>query len=213
MKIIQKTADKLLNSAGVLCAWVYGAVQRKRLKNEDFSILASNCVGGIIYHRLGRQFLSPTIDLWMLQKDFLQFVLNLRWYLQQELVFVQDPDRDYPVARLADITLYFTHYKTEEHARHCWNRRKERINYDNLYIVMYDRDGITEEDILKLKDYPCRGKVVFSTRRHEGIDYVHTMQPQNPADVQCTEKDRFGIWCFEKRFDYVRFLNRGSDGK
>lgn len=27
---------------------------RKRLKNDNFTILCSNCIGGVIYHRLGK---------------------------------------------------------------------------------------------------------------------------------------------------------------
>ena len=62
-------------------------------------------------------------------------------------------------------------------------------------------------EILKLQDYPCRNKVVYSSRSYSNIPYVHTMQGQDPLDVQCTDKDRFGIRTFEKQFDYVRFLN------
>lgn len=144
----------------------------------------------------------------MHQDDFLRFLLNLQWYLQQELTFVEDPSRSYPVARLGDIAIYFTHYATENEARDCWNRRKLRINYDNLYIIMYDRDGITEEDILKLRDYPCKGKVIFSACTYDTVDYVHTLSTQNPEDFQCVDKDRFGLRTFEKQFDYVRFLNQ-----
>ena len=38
---------------------------RLRLKNKDFSILAPTCIGGVISHRLGLKFLSPTINLYM----------------------------------------------------------------------------------------------------------------------------------------------------
>ena len=35
----------------------------RKLANPDFTIIASNCVGTIIYHDLGVPFLSPTINL------------------------------------------------------------------------------------------------------------------------------------------------------
>lgn len=44
---------------------------QKRLKNDNFTILASNCAAGIIYNRLGKQFLSPTINMWFKQGDFI----------------------------------------------------------------------------------------------------------------------------------------------
>ena len=52
---------------------------RKRLKNDNFSIICSNCIGGTIYNRLGKQFLSPTINLWFYQKDFLKFIQNIHY--------------------------------------------------------------------------------------------------------------------------------------
>lgn len=42
---------------------VYYRRLRKRLKNIDFSLFSPNCYAGLIYHRLGLQFKSPTISL------------------------------------------------------------------------------------------------------------------------------------------------------
>ena len=114
---------------------------RKKLRNDNFSIICSNCIGGVIYHRLGKQFLSPTINLWMNQKDFLKMALDLKSYMSKELAFIKG-EYDYPIALLGDVKVYFNHAKTEEEARHSWEQRKTRINYDNLYVIMYDRDGL-----------------------------------------------------------------------
>ena len=46
---------------------------RKRLKNHDFTLLAPTCIAGVMYHELGMPFLSPTINLWMYDKDFVKF--------------------------------------------------------------------------------------------------------------------------------------------
>lgn len=48
--------------------------QRKRLKNDNFTIISSNCIGGLIYHRLGKEFNSPTINLRFYQNEFIKFV-------------------------------------------------------------------------------------------------------------------------------------------
>ena len=55
---------------------------RKRLKNEDFSILCPNCVGGILYERLNKPFLSPTINLWMEDYDLLKFASDIERYVK-----------------------------------------------------------------------------------------------------------------------------------
>lgn len=209
MAVIKKVKGKIRAEISKLCKTIFESIQRKRLKNDNFSIICSNCVGGIIYHRLGKQFLSPTVNLWFHQDEFIKFLLDLKGYLAEELIFVES-QYDYPVAMLRDIKVYFAHYHTEQEARDAWNRRKARINFDNMYIIMYDRDGITREDLLKLKEVPCRGKVVFSNHRrcYEDVDYLHTMKPHRRENgALFTYVDWLGFQTFEKQFDFVKFLN------
>lgn len=209
MSFFSKVKGKIQGEAQKLCKLVFEGIQRKRLENEDFTIISSNCVGGIIYNRLGKQFLSPTVNLWFFQDEFIKFLLDLKGYLAEELVFV-DSKYDYPVAKLRDIKVYFAHYHSEEEARSAWNRRKTRINYDNLFIIMYDRDGLTREDLLKLKEVPCKGKAVLSehVRNYDGIDYIYTLKPhKNENGALFTYSDWFGFKTFEKQFDYVKWLN------
>lgn len=180
---------------------------RKRLKNDKFSILCASCIGGVIYHRLGKQFLSPTINMWMHQREFLSFVENLDEALAQELTFVKTK-YDHPVGQITTkggtVNLYFNHSKTEEEAERDWTRRKARVDRDNLYIILYDLDGITEEDILRLGKIRCKNKVVLSPREWD-IPYVVTIKPKNGTNY--LDKDRVGRRTFERKFDFVSWLN------
>ena len=210
MSIFKKIREKINAEARRLCIAFFGAIQRRRLKNDNFTILCPNCIGGIIYNRLGKQFLSPTINLWLFQQDFIKFLLDLKGYLAEELVFIKS-QYSHPVAQLRDITIYFSHYHTEEEAASAWNRRKARINFDNLYIIMCDRDGVTRDDLLKLKEVPCKGRIVLSehTRSYEDIDYLRTLNPGKGAfGNQFVDVDALGIYTFEKQFDYVGWLNQ-----
>lgn len=47
---------------------------QRNLRNDSFTILSSNCIGGVIYHRLGKQFLSPTINMWFRQPDIVHWL-------------------------------------------------------------------------------------------------------------------------------------------
>lgn len=205
--VLYKIKDKLQNVISRSCNILYEKIMRKRLKNKEFSIVCPNCIGGVISHRLNQRFLSPTVNLWMHQKEFLKFVSNLPYYIDQELVFIKS-EYDYPVAVIDDVRIYFNHSKTKEDAANDWNRRKNRIQYDNLYIIMYDRDGITTEDILKLREIPCKNKIVFSEHSHPEIDYIVKIKPTNRVNgQQYLDKDWFGFRTFEKQFDYVKWLN------
>lgn len=72
---------------------------QKNLINDNFTILCPNCIGGCIYHRLGKKFLSPTINMWLLQPDFITFLLHLDDYIDQPLRFIES-DESTPVATI-----------------------------------------------------------------------------------------------------------------
>ncbi len=208
MILLKKIKNKIQSFFSKTVIYIYIYIMRKRLKNKNFSIVCSNCMGGLIYHRLNQKFMSPTINLWLHQPDFLKFVTNLKYYISQELAFVES-EYNYPVGKLDDITIHFNHSIDELQAYTDWNRRKKRINYDNLYIIMYDRDGITKNDILKLKDINCKNLIVFSHNKYPDIDYVKTIKPTgNPDGSQYLDHDWIGFRTFEKHFDYVKWLNK-----
>ncbi|MBS8079610.1 DUF1919 domain-containing protein [Streptococcus suis] len=73
--------------------------KRKRLKNESFTIFSSNCIGGIIYNTLGKEFLTPTINMFFSPEDFIKFLKNPKEYLSKELINLESIDFAYPLAQ------------------------------------------------------------------------------------------------------------------
>ena len=114
--------------------------QRKN-KNKDFTLIARDCVGGALYHQLGLRFLSPTINLFFIPEDFNQFCLHLRDYIDGQLIEFKDKNTDYPVGLLyptsgiKPVRIDFMHYDSFEEAFHKWNERKERINWENIFVL------------------------------------------------------------------------------
>lgn len=185
---------------------------RSRLKNRDFSLFSPNCYAGIIYHRLGLEFTSPTINLcFPIKKQYLKFVSNLKYYLKKELVFVDDPAYSCPVAMLEDVKLVFNHYESNEQAASAWNRRKEKVNYSNIFIIFDDIADAEYQDLLEFCQIDCAGKVILSSQKYDNL----------PNTVQLSRykgKERMGaylldrsIWtgktAADKDFDFVRWLN------
>ena len=74
---------------------------QRRLKNDNFTILCSNCIGGGgIYHRLGKTvFESLRSICFFLSRTFVSFCMHLDYYLQQKLHFI-NTKFNYPVAEL-----------------------------------------------------------------------------------------------------------------
>ena len=105
------------------------------------------------------------------------------------------------------VNLYFNHAKTQEEADRDWTRRKARINRDNLFVIMYDMDNITEDDIRRLEKIKCRNKIVLSANKRD-LPYVLTIKSKGASNY--LEADRFGRRTFEKKFDFVKWLNGAS---
>lgn len=195
------------------------ACYRMRLKNDNFTILTNTCIAGVMYHKLGKQFMSPTINLWMEDEDFLKFVHDMDAYLAKPLRFIQGRDTT-PVAYCGDVMIHFNHYKTDEEAEAKWDERKRRMNKNNLYIICSDRTNpetghaITHEDMLSLKAIPCRGRIVFSTRKYDDIDYIVPL-PKDPEEdyvnrYMLDKNEKLNRWRWEDAFDWVHWLNTGE---
>ncbi len=203
--IVYRIVDKLISKR-----------YRRRIKNDEFTILCSNCIGGTIYHRLGKQFLSPTIDLFFTQPDFVSFCVNLDYYLGKELVFI-DNQEGFPLAHLEGsesddiptITIGFLHEKDESNAQIKWERRKQRIKYDNLFIIAYKLDGVTTEQLRRLEQVKCRNKVVLTAEPIPEISWSYCIKPDRRSKLPYSYlgKDIFGVRYYEKKFDFVAFLN------
>ena len=95
------------------------------------TIISSNCNGEFIYYDMGLKFMSPTINLSFDMNDYVKFLSNLKWYLEQEIVEYNDERFDYPTGMLGDIEIRFNHYSTFDEAVSKWNERKKRVNWDN----------------------------------------------------------------------------------
>lgn len=99
------------------------------VKESRVSIIADNCWGGITYHSLGLEFLSPFINLFLEGDDYLRLLENFNYYIEQPLLFIEEKyetnlKRNYPVIGLDDVTLFFNHYTDFESAVGIWERRR-----------------------------------------------------------------------------------------
>lgn len=175
------------------------------IKNKDVSIICSTCIGGVIYHDLGLKFLSPTINMYMHNLDFIKFACNLKHYCSLKLSFIET-DESFPVAMCGDIRLNFNHSKTAEEAESNWERRKQRINHDNLFLIFYYRDGFTVEQIREIEKADCKGKAVL-THKPLGLNYEVYMHGNGDPEQNFLEEDMYGIRSFEKEWDFVSWLN------
>lgn len=129
--------------------------------NSNVSIISCNCIGGVMSHELGLQFLSPTVNLFLDAKDYLLFCENLEFYINSELKeYCGSLTPNYPLADLNGLTLHLVHYHSFEEAKEKWEKRSKRVNYDDIFIIATDRDGMNNELMERFDKLPY-SKVMF----------------------------------------------------
>ena len=194
-----------------------------KLKNKDFTLIARDCIGGVVYHQFKMRFQSPTINLFFEPEDFNYFCLDLKNYISASLEEYKDDTIPYPVGLLTPksggkpIKVHFMHYDTFAQAKEKWNERKKRINWNNIYVVSsfcYSTEISTLSDKL-IGDWnkiPYK-KVLFVDKKY-GFDDERIIN----KDPRCEEfawllyqPSKIITWKRTfNQFDFVRFLNKSK---
>lgn len=185
---------------------------RKSLLNRDCSIISMNCVGGCMCHDMGIRFNSPTISLSINADDFVKFCENIKWYLRQELEFLNNHEYTYPVAKLGDITIYFVHYKSNKEAVESWKKRIKRINWNNIWFMMCERDGCTYEIMEKFDKLPYK-KVIFTHKIYENIKCSYTIKGfERQKEIgNIIDFKPYRFTRYYDCFDFISWLNNKND--
>ena len=192
---------------------------RKRLTNNNFTIICNNCLGGLLYHRYHMRFLSPTINLFFEPTDFVCFCEHIKEYLEESKLIFINSEKNYPVGllqheNLPDVKLFFMHYLSDKEAYEKWTERGKRVNYDNLYIIGSDK-GIGKDEILRIDSIPTKGTVVFTSKQYDDIECSFFLKKyHDQADVGKFVNDvdlKTGARYVEKAFDFVDFFNKKKE--
>lgn len=189
----------------------HNARNRKRLKNRTPTLLASNCTGGFILHDLGLPFHSPFVNLYLTPKDFIRYLQRIEHYQTQPLQFIEC-GKTYPVAKLADLTLHFMHYESEQAAKNKWQARTQRMNLDQLFIIMTDRDGCDYQDLQAFDRLPFANKIVFTHKPYPELNsafYLKGFEQQGQVGDLFEYTGLNGKRHYDQ-FDYVGWFNQAK---
>lgn len=135
-----------------------------KIKKQKITIFSNNCWGGILYSTLGFECCSPFKNLFVKDDDYLKFLDNAQYYMGFDLKFERydvDPHslNKYPVMKLSELEIHCNHDKDPLQAVEKWNRRKDKINWDNLLVEMYTEREQSAIDFLDMEQFSK--KIVF----------------------------------------------------
>lgn len=192
---------------------------RSKNNNKDFTLIARDCVGGILYHQLGLRFLTPTINLFFTQEDFNYLCLNFKEYIDSELTEYKDDNISYPIGLLSPkglnpIKVFFLHYDNFKESKEKWDDRKARINWDNILVVSTfcyttEKDTFSPELIDDWNRIKYK-KVILVDRKFGFDDEVIIKKPEECKEYAWLlfSPDKENSWrrTFND-FDFIKFLN------
>lgn len=72
-------------------------------------------------------------------------------------------------------------------------------------MILYEKDGVGNEDYEALKLVKCKKLIVIADDENSRYTFVKKIVKHN--DGKGFDKDKSGIMTFEKQWDYVKWLN------
>lgn len=195
-KMLEKTLRKKIVSS-----------MKKRMNNQEFSIISSDCIGGLVYHDLQMQFKSPTINMAIPAHSFVKLCSNLKYYMQIDPEEVES-EEPYPVMRIGDVILNGIHYHSFEELRDKWNERKKRINYENLFMIFTTKDGF-DDTLLELIEKIPGNKVLFSNKpyKYDWCCYLPEFANEDKVGDLTRYVGLLGYKFYDYHFDMIEWLN------
>lgn len=188
---------------------------RKKLTNDNFTIISNNCWGGGIYEALDLEYKTPTVGLFLYAPCYIKLIRNLKNNLLSELKFIDHSKYEianearktnpYPIGLVNDeIEIHFLHYKTHNDALEKWKRRCERVNFNNLYFSLTDNDLCSFIEIEAFDKFPGK-KVFFSANK---IDSINSLVWLKEFSKRGKVGDLYSNpWLYRKYFNVVKWLN------
>ncbi len=210
-------------------------IGRILLKNRDVAIIANNCCGADICHTYGLRFNSPTVNLQILPCDFSKFCVNLKYYLDQDIVQIPNVSSELselqqenirkvfggrtiedltgiPFGKCGDVIIVFQHYKTFDEAKEKWNARKVRVNIDNCaFLLVVGPDELKEARQFDLSDLGIKKNKLIITKNCKYLPISKTTEAIStgriPEGEHFMARHNLFLKHYEVNFNPIKWLN------
>lgn len=114
--------------------FLYFEENKDKLKNKNFSLISNSCFGSLLYKKLGLKYNTPFAGTFVPIGNYLEILKNLEYYLSLDLKTSINCGE--VVGILDDALIQFPHEKNPDVAKENWNRRLERLDFNNLFVHM-----------------------------------------------------------------------------
>jgi len=184
------------------------------LKDKNFVIVSDNCWAGSVYQWLERPYNTPFVSIGFYGDCYIKLLSNFDYYMKLPLNFIEESkyknrEITYPLAKLDDVELHFTHYNSVEEAKTKWERRTARMleetNKDNYIFKMCDAWYASEQNFKDFNDLPFKNKLSFSTKEYKQLNLNNHYQILE-RDKKDKNKVPNGVKLFKLTFIYLNLF-------
>ena len=185
-------------------------LHRLRIKKTNVSIICNNCLGGVLYHDYKMKFCSPFINLMIPTSHFIDLIQNIDSIKQMELIDITSHDNRYPVGLLnSKYELHFMHYDSFQEAKKKWIERVERINYENLYVILVETHSCTYKDLEIFDNLPFKNKIIVTHKPYPSIKSAVPIKDYDGINLNRKILWPMNRWGKRKydQIDWLSFLN------
>lgn len=170
------------------------------IKSQNYSIISNYCLGGRIYKELGLEQLAPTVNAYCSGLQYIKFLKNIKKYLSSDMVCHIDEDhRDGTVGQETfcpkgilenEIVWNFNHCTTAQEGVVLWNKRRTRVNWDKLVILMILQ---SDEEAFEFSRLPYSHKLGFYHKELNLQDIVYCRRWEE-ADIRKLNHYSFPVY-------------------
>lgn len=189
-----------------------GKINNKKIKNKNITIISNNCWGGIFYRNNNLEYCSPTLGMFFMADEYIKFIYEMKKYIESEIEFISIDESRYCqylkmikydglVAKILDLEICFLHYDSEEEAKEKWNRRKGRINWDNILFKFNDQNLCTYENLKRFNELEANNKICFTAKKYPELK---TIQIKKFEKYNYVLED---IKSYKQHINIINFIN------
>lgn len=194
-------------------------IRRKRIKIENFTIISNNCWGGFIYQSYNLKYNTPTIGLFFMAEDYIEFLKDIKKWIYKPIQFINYQDSKYynhfkkwnkfgkyPIGIFKDsnIEIHFLHYNSSNKAIDDWSRRVKRINWDKVIYKFNDQNLCKYIHIKRFDELPYENKICFTTKELNLKSVIHIKKASKFVEIP-TSYEPFG---FSKLININEIINK-----
>ena len=117
-------------------------------------------------------------------------------------VLIKNNGQNVPIGLLGDVEIVFLHYCSATEAYVKWNRRKNRIHWDNIYYKFSQMNDCKEEHLIAFDKLETSRKFMFtSSYRPDLSSAIHMKCFQDKGQILLDTVN------FKPNLNLVKFIN------